>query len=274
MNGPAHIAIAIRNALILGLWGCGILWLAFNNGLQTYLHPSLRPFTIAGGSLLILLAVVSILGLVTRGKRPDVSCGCAHEHHDDHGQMEWTGWISGTVVLALPILVILSGNADRFTGTTIANRGVVEDLSKLPSANASVAKTSSGECAARSSSEQTPGPMPLQVIDMLYALQMPSYREEFEGKDVELIAQFVPMTTGNPKGDRFQAIRMFITCCAADAKPMGVTVRSSQVPKLSEMQWVKITGKPTFPMEGEKRSAILDASRIEPCDAPAEPFVY
>ena len=116
--------------------------------------------------------------------------------------------------------------------------------------------------------------MPLQVIDMLYALQMPSYREEFEGKEVEMTGQYVPMTTGNPKGDRFQVVRMFITCCAADAKPVGVTVRASPIPKVPEMGWVKITGKPTFPMEGGKRAAILEASKVEPCDAPSEPFVY
>ena len=31
--------------------------------------------------------------------------------------------------------------------------------------------------------------MPLQIIDMLYAVQMPSYREEFEGKEVEVIVR-------------------------------------------------------------------------------------
>jgi uncharacterized repeat protein (TIGR03943 family) len=116
--------------------------------------------------------------------------------------------------------------------------------------------------------------MPIQVIDLLYAIQMPSYRSEFEGKQVELTGQFVPLTTGNPKGDRFQAIRMFITCCAADAKPVGVTIQYPKPLNLSEMSWVKITGKPTFPMEGGRRTAILEATKVEECPAPAEPFVY
>ena len=109
---------------------------------------------------------------------------------------------------------------------------------------------------------------------MLYAIQMPSYREEFEGKEVEMVGQFVPMSTGNPKGDRFQVIRMFITCCAADAKPMGVTVHGDTLPHVAEMQWVRVTGKPTFPMEGGKRTAILEATKVEPCEAPSDPFVY
>jgi len=116
--------------------------------------------------------------------------------------------------------------------------------------------------------------MPIQVIDLLYAVQMPTYREEFEGKSAELIGQFVPMTTGNPKGNRFQVIRLFITCCAADAKPVGVTIQYDKPLKVSEMGWVKITGKPTFPMEGGRRTAVLMADKVEECPAPAEPFVY
>ena len=116
--------------------------------------------------------------------------------------------------------------------------------------------------------------MPIQVIDLLYAVQMPTYREDFEGKTTELIGQFVPLTVGNPKGDRFQAIRLFITCCAADAKPVGVMVQYDQPLKVPEMGWVKITGVPTFPMEGGRRTAVLKASKVEECPAPSEPFVY
>lgn len=278
MHSLTRILPAVRNALILLVWGTGILWLAGSGRLSNYLHPSLQPFTVAAGFLLILLSGFAIMGLATMRRVTAHSCACDHGHHEDHGDDPHGEGLAGAFIKALvlvtPILVLLSGNADRFTTTTVANRGVVQDLEKLPSANASAAKAAAKTTVPESSPLKESGSMPLQVIDMLYALQMPSYREEFEGKEVEMIAQYDPMTTGNPKGDRFQAVRMFITCCAADAKPVGVTVRSSAIPKVPEMGWVKITGKPTFPMEGGKRTAILEASKVEPCDAPAEPFVY
>lgn len=262
-----------RNALLLLLWGFGILWMAASGRLLAYLHPSLQPFTVAAGFLLLLMAGFAIRILVARHQRNHSSCVCDHDHgnaHYDHQRrVGMPGFLFKTLILLIPIPVLLSGNADRFTTTTVSNRGIVQDLEKLPAARSAV---SAPEPA---STEERPGrPMTLQVIDMLYALQMPSYREEFEGKEVELTAQYVPMTTGNPKGDRFQAVRMFITCCAADAKPVGVTVRTPVMPKVSEMGWLKITGKPTFPMEGGKRTALLEATKIEPCDAPSEPFVY
>jgi uncharacterized repeat protein (TIGR03943 family) len=278
MHSLTRILPAVRNALILLLWGTGILWLAGSGRLSTYLHPSLQPFTVAAGFLLILLAGFAIMGLATMRRETAHSCACDHGHHEDDGDDHHGEGVAGmfikALVLVTPILVLLSGNADRFTTTTVANRGVVQDLAKLPSANASAAKAAAKTAEPEASPLKEVGSMPLQVIDMLYALQMPSYREEFEGKDVEMIAQYVPMTTGNPKGDRFQAVRMFITCCAADAKPVGVTVRASAIPSVPEMGWVKITGKPSFPMEGGKRTAILEASKVEPCDAPTEPFVY
>jgi len=299
MSNLIRILSGVRNALILMLWGTGILWLAGSARLSTYLHPTLQPFTLAAGLLLIVLAGFAIMGLASGEVESAHSCACDHNHeehvglhHHDHDGGDhshhhdqhhahvhhhgdgFLALILKTLVLLIPIAVLLSGNADRFTTTTVTNRGVVQDLSKLPSANAAASKAPVNPAGPEASPVNSGGPMPLQVIDMLYAMQMPSYREEFEGKEVEMIAQYVPMTTGNAKGDRFQAVRMFITCCAADAKPVGVTVKSSAIPKVPEMGWIKVTGKPTFPMEGGKRTAILEASKVEPCDAPSEPFVY
>ena len=283
MLAVIRILSEVRNALILMVWGTGILWLAGSGRLRTYLHPSLQPLTLGAGLLLILLAGFAIMSLASMRGKPGHSCCSAHDAHGQdphlheehhHGGEGALALFAKTVILVMPILVLLSGNADRFTPTTVANRGVVQDLSGLPSANASASKAAGKSALPGATTGKEGAVMPLQVIDMLYGLQMPSYREEFEGKEVEMIAQYVPMTTGNPKGDRFQAVRMFITCCAADAKPVGVTVRSSAIPKVPGMGWIKITGKPTFPMEGGKRTAILEASKVEPCDAPSEPFAY
>lgn len=286
----------LRDSLLLALWGGFVIWLSFTGQLSTYLHPSLQPYTTAAGVILLVLAAFAARALLVT---PRVHHECCHGHHDhadhshaghaghdpvhQHGEDEsgWFALLFKTLLLLLPLLVILCGQGTKFTMTTVQNRGVVEDLRKLPSANAAAAATSSG-VTATTAPQSVPqgassGAMPLQIIDMLYAVQMPSYREEFEGKEVELIGQYVPLTTGNPKGDRFQAIRMFMTCCAADAKPVGITIQSPHgVPplKVPEMGWVKITGKPVFPMEGGHRTAIIEATKVEECAAPSEPFVY
>ncbi len=195
---------------------------------------------------------------------------CDHHHGDSSGLLSLT---LKTLLLILPLGMFFFGQTNHYTMTTVQNRGVVQDLSKLPAAKAS-SRTMAAAGDQTSNAVTSSGAMPIQIIDMLYAVQMPSYREEFEGKQVELTGQFVPLTTGNAKGDRFQVIRLFVTCCAADAKPVGVTVQYDKPLKVSEMDWLKITGTPTFPLEGGKHTAILVATKVEPCAAPAEPFVY
>lgn len=264
----------LRDALLLFLWGGLVLWTAHAGELSTYLHPVLQPYAVATGILLPILGLFAMREVL----RPVRGCHeCCHGGHQDHAHPADSPLplLFKTVVLLFPLAVVLSGQADRFTITTVQNRGVVDDLAKLPSAQPSKVTASPAPVAAPSPvSDKAPSAMPLQVIDMLYAIQMPSYREEFEGKECELVGQYVPMTTGNPKGDRFQVIRMFITCCAADAKPVGVTVRYPKKFASKEMGWFRIIGKPTFPMEGGRRTAVFEASSIEPCPAPSEPFVY
>lgn len=262
---------SLRDSLLLLLWGIFILRLGWSGQLAGYLHPSLQPYTVAAGAALSLLSLLIFRGFLMIPKAAHDCChdhGCAGDHHD-HGEIRLGAFSFRTILLLLPLGIILSGEGINFTMVTVQNRGVVDDLAKLPSANSAASMAE-----APSARNSAAGVMPLQIIDMLYALQMPSYREEFEGRQVELIGQFVPMTTGNPKGDRFQAIRMFITCCAADAKPVGVTVQYQRPLRIPEMGWVKIIGKPTFPMEGGRRTAVLEATTVEPCTAPAEPFVY
>lgn len=259
------------------LWGAMVLWLSLTKQLATYLHPALQPYTTAAGVIFLILAIFRIRSLMLlpehqhddycfHSRYADQETSHEGHHHvpDSHGAGR-LALISKTLLLLLPLAVIASGKATAYSVTTVQNRGIVGDLSKLPAVSPAMSA---------SDSSSATGAMPLQVIDMLYAIQMPSYREEFEGKEVEMIGQYVPMTTGNPRGDRFQAVRMFITCCAADAKPVGVTVQYPQRLKMPEMGWVKITGKPTFPMEGGRRTAILEATKVEPCQAPSEPFVY
>lgn len=292
---------SIRDALLLFAWGAFVLWLYQKNLLPNYLHPALQPYTLAAGVILIILSLFSLRGILIQQKRAEAECShdhsCCHDHHhnehdhphhhevnthsheehahcshDHHqGDAKFSSLLFKTLVLLMPMAVVLLGQNNHYTINTIQNRGIVQDLSKLPAARASAPVT---ESTATNATAISSASMPIQVIDLLYAVQMPTYREDFEGKQVELIGQFVPLTVGNPKGNRFQAIRLFMTCCAADAKPVGVTVQYDQPLKIAEMGWVKITGVPTFPMESGRRTAVLVASKVEECPAPAEPFVY
>jgi uncharacterized membrane protein YcgQ (UPF0703/DUF1980 family) len=84
----------------------------------------------------------------------------------------------------------------------------------------------------------------------------------------------MPDASNNASGKRFKAVRMFMTCCAADARPVAVLAESAQLPTLPEMTWIKVTGTATFPIENGRRIAVLKAERVEKCSPPEETMLY
>jgi uncharacterized repeat protein (TIGR03943 family) len=123
--------------------------------------------------------------------------------------------------------------------------------------------------------QRTPdGHIVAEVLDLLYAAQDNALRKDFENKPVELIGQMMPDATNNASGKRFKAVRMFMTCCAADARPVAVLAESSDKMDLPEMSWIKITGTATFPVENGRRIAVLKADKVEKCNPPEETMLY
>ena len=112
------------------------------------------------------------------------------------------------------------------------------------------------------------------MLDLLYAAQDTTLRGDFEGKTVELVGQLMPDKSASGEGKRFKAVRMFMTCCAADARPVATWVEVEKLPDLPEMTWIKITGTATFPTESGRRTAVLKATKIEKSGPPEESMLY
>jgi len=114
----------------------------------------------------------------------------------------------------------------------------------------------------------------VEVLDMLYAVQDSQLRKDFEGRTVQLIAQMMPSKGANGPENRFKAVRMFMTCCAADARPVATLVEASPLPELPEMTWVRIVGKATFPVENGKRTAVIQATSVSQTKPPEETMLF
>jgi hypothetical protein len=116
-----------------------------------------------------------------------------------------------------------------------------------------------------------------EVLDLLYAAQDPSLRQDFAGKKVELIGQLMPdkpKKTESSSPKRFKAVRMFMSCCAADARPVATLVEAETIPDLPEMTWIRVIGTSTFPIENGRPVAVLKAERVEKTNPPTETMLY
>ena len=78
----------------------------------------------------------------------------------------------------------------------------------------------------------------------------------------------------NFAADDFMAARFTISCCVADAYPIGLPVRFEGAQSFATGGWVRVQGKFTAGQFGADFVPIVHASRIDAVDEPAQPYLY
>lgn len=126
-------------------------------------------------------------------------------------------------MICLSVITGTTLSKDAFDQKIVANRGFIEDATKLPDASSFHALTSQNAALGAHINEvmSEPGDLPraengnaaLEVTDLLYAGTQEPLRKTITGKTVEVVGQFIPGTTN----DQFKLARIFIWCCAAEA---------------------------------------------------------
>jgi len=267
MNSILH---RFLTAGVLIAWGSILCAMYFTGRITAYLHPAFQPFALVAGCALV---VFSLLVLVA----PEVESSCTPSP-----KRSPVRGVLLALVLVGPLLIAFSNSQDSFGASTVGNRTYVQDISQLPAAQPPPAKPADSaspatvEPALPDDQSSTPsttnaapadqysfpktarGNLQAEVVDFLYAAQLPDMRAELENKPIEVIGQLMPAKENNPHGDRYDVIRMFMTCCAADAQPVALPVHPKDKSNLREMTWVKVTGKATFPIVGGQRLPLIE----------------
>ncbi len=254
----------------LSVWGGVLTTFFFSNRIASYLHPAFHWGVLASGIALLALAAGSVIFPESDASGCPVKC-----------QPLWRLSLS-FLILTIPLLAATFVSPSAFGASAVRNRGIVDNLDQIPAYSPPVepplpqADGSIGESTAVNPSAYLPknaaGQIKVETVDLLYASAEPTMREDFENKEVEVIGQFMPARTGNPDGDRFNLVRMYVMCCAADARPVGVSVQGQA--DFPEMTWLKVTGKATFPIQAGRRTALVVADSVEEIDPPEESFIY
>jgi len=280
----------------LAAWSSVLLYFYFSGRIHAFLHPSFRPYVLLAGLAMAVMAMVFLLFPADANCCSAAECG--------HGLSRVAaGKVLTFLILLLPVTAAAMFSPDNFGKNVMLNRVEITDASSLrspvaqknaPPAPVDMPLPTNGADSASAAPASAPAPtanaqpappqdylqrtpdgrIVAEVLDLLYAAQDNALRKDFEGKPVELIGQLMPDTTHNPDGNRFKAVRMFMTCCAADARPVAALVEAGAAPKLPEMSWIKITGTATFPIENGRRIAVLKADKVEKCNPPEETMLY
>lgn len=285
------------SSLALLSWGSLLLYFYLSHRLNEYLIPAYRPLAAISGALMVLIAAVLWLGqcLDARSGR---TAALGLEETRPTGRGRVTQALSFLLLVA-PLWAAGSVSNDAYGARAILNRGIATDASHLPGRSgggppggtapavavyepplpgadpaAPGPEGAALEDAAQYLKKSASGAILAEVTDLLFAAEDDTMRPAFEGKEVELIGQYMPTKAGGVTGERFQLVRMFMICCAADARPVAVQIEPRATPKLAEMAWTKVVGKATFPLENGRRQVVIRGESSSPADPPGETMLY
>ena len=292
--------------LALLAWGALMLYFYYSGRLNEYLIPSYRPLVAVSGFVMLGIAA-SLAYTLSQGARWQMAGGLIADDAADElasPARVRTMQFLAFGLLVLPIWSATGVSKDGFSASAVRNRGIVADASRLPGrpSAALVASTAPAPAPAATYEPPLPGATPIpadaasgaggpavdasqymkttpdghvlaEVTDLLFSAEDDTMRPAFEGRTVEVIGQYLPVK--DSASGRFQIVRMFMVCCAADARPVAVICdKAPGDPKVAEMGWARVTGKVTFPVEDGRRLPIIKAEKLTPCDPPAEAMLY
>jgi uncharacterized repeat protein (TIGR03943 family) len=286
--------------LTLLVWSAVLLSFYFTGRIASYIIPAFRTNVLIAGFAMLAMACCFLL-------LPGVARCCDDERCGHPLGRRKFGRILTFLILILPVTCAAFFSPRDYGLSTFINRVVTTDASGLvkrtsqPNLAAQIAaqpaadnptepplptKDGSQPAAqpppaanAQSQSDQfvpktKEGYLSLQVIDLLYAAQDSSMRADFEGKTIETIGQIMPDDSHNVTGNRFKLMRMFMYCCAADAKPIAALIEAPSKPAAADMAWVRVIGKLSFPIEGGRTVPVLKAISVQETQPPEETMLY
>ena len=282
-------------------WGTLMLYFDLSGRLTSYVAPFLKPLVVLSGLFLLAIGVCILIG----GRQTALSTteDGSRELYAP-GRVRFTKWLA-FALLVLPVWVAAGVSKDRYGASAILNKGVSDTLSPgyagkstlaaaaaanantppqpanveppLPGATPLPPDAGSPLDAAQYLKKTADGNIIAEVTDLLFAAEDDSMRPLFENRTVELIGQYLPVKDASDK--RFQIVRMFMVCCAADARPIAVSVLPPVKADLKakspvEMAWTRVLGTVEFPLENGRRIPIIHAQTVTPCDPPSEAMLY
>jgi putative membrane protein len=179
-----------------------------------------------------------------------------HSHGDhSHGQLSW----GGLTLIILPVLLGLLVPPKPLGAAAMVNRDV--SAKSLTSA----AAPQGGAVLAKPKAEKN-------ILDWLIEFRSTSNPAAFNEQEAHLIG-FV-YRDDRFAADTFMVSRFVLSCCAADAAPLGLMVRWPESSTLAADQWVEVTGHfEAGELDGEPMPVLI-AEKITPTAIPDQPYLY
>src|SRR5215207_1769263 len=263
-----YFAILLFNVYTLSLY--------YNQQLTFYIHPRYITFTVAlNGISLVACAVGFLVATWRMGTATSKSATGVASSGSSPGSASSGGWrpsftvlVAGLVLVAayaLPARTLSSGTADQRSAN-------FNSIQAQPSGNGAGSGAGSGGAGGDTLALFGADTTRLTVADWALAFNLRSTPASYVRKEVDVVG-FVFHPKGTPE-DVFYVSRFSVTCCAVDARPLGVPVYSpGWQEEFKEDSWVHVTGSFAETEEDISEPVVVTPENIEPTEQPADPYV-
>jgi len=232
-------------SLLLALIGAAVIRIGVDNSFEQYVRSSMRPWLVAAGAVLAAVGVITLARDNVRRFRPATTEAAEH-----------TARIGVAWLLVLPVLAIFVV-APGALGAYSAARGDGSVGSAPPDANG-FSPLPAGD------------PVPDTLRDFSERAVWDDART-LTGRRISLTGFVTP-----GDGNTIYLTRMMITCCAADASPIKVTV-TGDIGAPPANSWLTVTGAyagldSRHAKPGHDPLPILHAETVRPVKPPTNPY--
>ncbi|NEP14782.1 MAG: TIGR03943 family protein [Symploca sp. SIO2C1] len=248
--------LPLLDIFTLAIWGIVLLKYWRSGELNLLIHPNYFGLVVVTGLALLSIAAWKMLLLLKKWRQQSPGKS-ATMPLVQHVSLFPPGW-SSSLLLAIAILGLIV-KPKVFASDTAVQRGISESatVTRLqPQAFKPVSK-----------------PEERSLIDWARTLNIYPEPDTYTGQAVKVKGFVVHPPELPPK--YLLVSRFVITCCAADAYPVGLPVKLKvNKDKYPVDSWIEVEGKMiTENLEG-KRQLTIEASSIEKIDEPDNPYNY
>ena len=252
--------------LALIAWGVVLVYFHSSGRITKYLAPDFRLIALAGGLGLI---VVGLFNLLTC--RFQASCGHDHGPEDthDHESLDLHP-LAAVAIMVVPVLLCTSWTKDGFSIAALTRKGLNDTPAEAGSMFlSSVLPPLTKEIIEAQHPANSDGYRPFPLMELFFSSADPEMRELVGGMKVVTEGRLVPDPEEPEK--QFRLYRLFITCCAADSRPVPIIARfPNGAPEVEPNSWITLSGTITYPDEGKGHMPVLEVDFAKATEAPME----
>ncbi len=277
-------------SIVILLFGLYNLILYKNNQLGLYIHPRFFSTSLAASVLAIVVGVVGIAWVIRERKLIILQNQINFKKFAIWVLILVLGITVSYLFFILSILVIFwpIKPAEQNTGeATKINFGLIGLVVTLSFAFILPAKSLSSATASQRSidfnslnlspdfnitSNFNSDTKNYSIGDWINSMNINPDYDFYNGKDVSVVG-FIYTPTNYPN-NYFLISRFAITCCAVDARPIGLKVRYNINSKFKQDDWVKVTGKFTIEINNNQKELVVIPEGIESTYQPNNPYIY